>query len=380
MKKHLSSISICFAPVTGQSCTTFVLYNSGQPIYGKSYDWFHVPSFVIVNKRGVAKTAIPFPQEPDAKQISWTSKFGNVTFSTFGRELPFDGINEAGLFVSSMGLVGIKYPPPDSRPPIDPLQWVQYQLDNFSTVDEVIASDKNMRIRVPDFLHWEQDSGGLHYLVSDSKGNCASIELLGGKMVCHTGENLPFKVLTNNTYDKSLSYLGRYKGYGGFLPISLSKLLINFALTPLQNSLSRFACAADMIQKFNSQTSGPVVDYAFNILSSVKQPRLSVVPTQWNAVYDSANKQIHFYSRNNDRIRSFNLSAFDFSCTTPVKVLDINADLSGDVTNSFVDYTKEIDLKMLKGAIVAPRGARKLPEATIAYLAAYPETTVCTEK
>ena len=125
-----------------------------------------------------------------------------------------------------------------------------------------------------------------------------------------------------------------------------------------------------MVKKYRPQSSGPAVDYAFQILQDVEMN-----PTHhsalWSAVYDSVNKQIHFRSWNNDQIRSIDLSAFDYSCTTPVKVLDVSADLSGDVTNSFVDYTKEIDLEMLN--------ALGLSQAAIDYLSSYPDTTVCTE-
>ena len=50
-----------------------------------------------------------------------------------------------------------------------------------------------------------QEQAGLHYLVSDSTGKCASIEFLKGKMVCHTGWTMPVKVLVgaNSTYDHS---------------------------------------------------------------------------------------------------------------------------------------------------------------------------------
>jgi choloylglycine hydrolase len=204
-----SVLCICLVPVTGRSaCTTFVLDNNGQPVYGKNADSEQIPSFVIVNKRGVAKTSMPFPKlEPDAPQISWTSKFGSVTLAYYGREMPFEGINEAGLFVSSVGMNDTEYPPPDSRTPLNGLQWVQYQLDNFCTVDEVIASDTSVRIQ-------GQGSGGGHYLVSDNKGNCASIEFLGGKMVCHTGAAMPYKVLTNSTYDQSVAFLKWFWGYG----------------------------------------------------------------------------------------------------------------------------------------------------------------------
>ena len=360
MKKYLSSIvfiiiCICLVPAAGLSCTTFVLDNNGQPVYGKNMDWHThlLSSFVIVNKQGVAKISALQPQEPNAKTIRWTSKFGSVTFNFFAREFPFEGINEAGLFVSTMGLYNdTEYPPSDSRPSISGFQWVQYQLDNFSTVDEVIASDQNIRI---------QDSHGEHYLVSDSKGNCASIELVDGKMVCHTGATMPYKVLTNSTYDQSVDFLKWFSGYGGFFPI--------FHPVFYRSPLLIFAIATDKVQKYSPQDSGDAVDYSFQILQDVE-----MVPIQksamWSSVYDIANKQIFFRSWNNLRIRSFNLSAFDFSCVTPVKVLDVNADLSGDVTNNFVDYTKEIDLEMLKHW--------NLTDAAIDYLSTYPDTTVCT--
>jgi choloylglycine hydrolase len=349
-----SVLCICLLPVAGLPCTTFVLNNNGQPIYGKNADWEHIPGYVVVNKRGVAKTSMFLPIEPDAKRISWTSKFGSVTLTPVARELPFEGLNETGLFISTMGLfTDTEYPPPDSRPAMNGLQWVQYQLDNFSTVDEVIASNKNIRI---------QDSRGDHFLISDSRGKCASIEFLKGKLVCHTGWTMPVKVLANSTYNQSIAYFWQQRFNNFFSPIPIPE--------EPRPSLDRFAVAVERVKKYRPQRSGPAVDYAFQILQDVEMS-----PTYhsalWSAVYDSANKQIHFRSWNNDQIRSIDLSALDYSCTTPVKVLDISADLSGDVSNSFVDYTKEVNLEMLNHW--------GFPQEAIDYMSSYPDTTVCTE-
>ena len=360
MKKRLSSIifsilCICLAPISGHSaCTTFVLNNNGQPVYGKNADSEPIPSFVIVNKREVAKTSMFLAQEPGAKRISWTSKFGSVTFTFVARELPFEGLNEAGLFISTMGLfTDTEYPQPDSRPAINTLQWVQYQLDNFSTVDEVIASNKNIRI---------QDSRGDHYLISDRRGKCASIEFLKGELVCHTGWTMPVKVLANSTYNQSIAYYRQQRFKNVFSPIPIPE--------EIRPSLDRFALAADRVKRYRPWRSGPAVDYAFQILQDVETS-----PTYhsalWSVVYDSANKQIHFRSWNNDQIRWIDLNALDFSCTTSVKVLDVSADLSGDVSNSFVDYTKEVNLEMLNHW--------GFSQAALDYLSSYPDTTVCTE-
>ena len=344
MKKHLSSIiftiiCICLVPVTGLACTTFMLDNNGQPVYGKNSDWMeHIPGYVIINKRGVAKTSVVL-LEPAAIPISWTSKFGSVTFNIFSRERPQEGINEAGLFITILGAEGVandEYPQPDSRQPMGDIQLTQYHLDNFSTVDEVIASFQSIRPA----KHAEDSPIPFpgQWLVGDSRGKCATIEFLDGKLVCHTGWTLPVRVLSNSTYGPSLAYFRWFRFLNIFFPIPLPE--------DSGPALNRFVIAGDMVKKYRPKRSGPAVDYAFQILQDVEMNPAHDTAL-WSAVYDSANKQIHFRSWNNDQIRSIDLSALDFSCTTPVKVLDTRADLSGDVTNSFVDYTKEIDLEML---------------------------------
>jgi choloylglycine hydrolase len=342
-----------------------MLDNSGQPVYGKNMDWAPpIPGYVIVNKRGVAKTSFYLALEPDANSISWISQFGSVTFTHYAREMPFEGINEAGLFISTMAGEGLEkdaYPEPDSRTPLLTLQWIQYQLDNFSTVAEVIAGFQSIRIYKPP--ENPRSPGPAHWFVSDSTGKCASIEFIKGEMVCRTGWTMPVKVLANSTYDHSIAYFWQQRLENFFSPIPISE-------DDIRTSLDRFALAADRVKRYRPWRSGPAVDYAFQILQDVEMS--AIFPTAvWSAVYDSANKQIHFSSWNNDQIRLIDLSALDFSCTTPVKVLDVSADLSGDVTDSLVDHTKEIDIEMLN--------SWGLSQAAIDYLSSYPDTTVCTE-
>lgn len=352
MKKQLSSIlfiiiCICLAPNTGLACTAFVLDNGTSPVIGFNFDYGAGAGLVMVNKRGFSKVAVPNPNEPDAKLATWTSKFGSVTFNYVSREFPGLGMNEAGLVIEALMLKEGKYPESDSRAILyGPTQWVQYQLDNFSTVEEVIASDKNVRIS-------KIQSGGIpdHFLVSDATGNCASIEFIDGKMVCHTGDTMPAKVLTNSLYDKSVKFFKLFDGFGGSLPIRLSSILIKCFRNPFNNAIPRFVCAADMVKNFGAQTSEPAVDYAFDILSSVVEPTHSYGPTQWSIVNDVHNGRIYFRTHTNNKIRQIDFNAFDFSCTTPVKVLNLNDDLSGDVTNNFVDYTDQMNRDLLKSSI-----------------------------
>jgi len=281
------------------------------------------------------------------------------------REWPFDGINEAGLFITILqgeGLQKDEYPIPDSRTPFGQYPLVQYLLDNFSTVDEVIASFQSIRVARPADNSTGQGQPANHWFVGDSKGKCASIEFLNGEMVCHTGWTMPVKVLANSTYAESIDYFRWFRFTNIFFPIP--------PIERFRPSLYRFAIAADRVKKYRPKRSGPAVDYAFQILQDVEVSPNDYASV-WGVVYDSANKQILFRSWNNDKIRWLNLSSLDFSCTTPVKVLDISADLSGDVSNSLVDYTKEIDLEMLN--------SWGFPQELIDALLSYPDTTVCTE-
>ena len=69
---------------------------------GKNFDWFIRDALIIVNKRNVSKTACVPLDGAGGELVSWTSKYGSVTFNLMGREFSFDGMNEAGLVVSDM--------------------------------------------------------------------------------------------------------------------------------------------------------------------------------------------------------------------------------------------------------------------------------------
>jgi penicillin V acylase-like amidase (Ntn superfamily) len=104
---------------------------------------------------------------------------------------------------------------------------------------------------------------------------------------------------------------------------------------------------------------------------------MSVEPiyTQWSIVYDIKNLKVYFRTRGNEQIRYFALSSFDFSCKTPIKILDMQADLSGDVTKKFIDYTQQINRKLLGNTPLL-----SLPEDVLDKLSKYAETTTCTNK
>lgn len=97
-------------------------------------------------------------------------------------------------------------------------------------------------------------------------------------------------------------------------------------------SLKRFVWAARGVEEWDSEANGSPIDYAFEILDKV-----AVQFTMFRIVYDPGHNRIHYFNQSNPHARSIDCSAFDYSCETPVKVLDINAGQAGDVTQMFTD-------------------------------------------
>jgi choloylglycine hydrolase len=314
-------------------------------VVGKNFDWHNGNALIVVNKRNVTKTAYLYPDRTGGQPAGWISKYGSATVNFLGREFPFSGMNEAGLVISGMMLSLTEYPAPDARPAIWNLQWMQYQLDTAATVADVIASDTVLRISNSDLCL------PAHFFVCDSQGHCASIEFLDGVLVYHTQETMPVKVLTNNIYSTDLEYWENEE-----IPVP-----------DVYSSAQRFCTATEMLEDYDPETSRPATDYTFNILSDLTWN----APTQWSIAYDVQHRRISFHTLDNANIRYFDMNSFDFSCQTPVRVLDIQEDLSGNVAGDFIDYTYELNRTLIS------KTRNDAPDEVLDALAYYPETLEC---
>jgi len=342
----LAATILALQPVPeSDACTTFCLRRGSAAVFGKNYDWSVGDGMVMVNKRGVAKTAALPPQE---KPAQWVSRYGSVTFNQYGREFPNGGMNEAGLVVELMWLDQTRYPGPDGRPALGCLEWIQYQLDNFATAGEVARNAGRLRI---------SSDAKVHYLACDKSGSCAAVEFIDGKPVVHAGASLPARALTNHPYEDSLRFRERNRGD--------AKALQGIG------SLQRFARAAERVDEYSTHGGDPV-RYAFDTLDDVAQGSY----TRWSIVYELKAGRIHWRTRENRRVRSVALSAFDFSCATPVKLLDIGSG-AGNVARRFADYTPEANRRLVTSAIRQTEFLANMPPQAVAEAARHPETTSC---
>lgn len=332
------------------ACSIFTLAKGRELIVGNNDDWFCNVAYLMVNPRGMTKQNF---LSSAGKKLEWTSKYGSVTINFNYLGAASGGMNEAGLVIDEAWPGHCRYPAPDDRPPFDEAQWIQYQFDNCSTVDEVIQTDS--KLRVVSFF------GQSHYFVCDQSGKAAVIEWIDGKMVVHilTGDNVP--VLTNDDYDWSLSELQKCKGFGGDKPIGNSP-----------SSLDRFCRAAEMVKRFATNNDFAAVDYGFDILENVSQPS-----TMFNWVYDISNRTICYKTAQSREIKKVPLNRFDISSNGPMLMADILTTKSGDITGNFEPFTPGKSRDFVTRVVKRWREehfAMHITDAEVEKMIQYPET------
>jgi penicillin V acylase-like amidase (Ntn superfamily) len=156
-----------------------------------------------------------------------------------------------------------------------------------------------------------------------------------GKMVSHTGSDLPLKVLTNTSYAGSLmewrSYLSQEET-GRSVPAMGT------------SSRDRFVRAARRVTAFKTTDSETAVRTAFDILEDASSQKTGAMPPCWSIVFDAENLQVHFRTIVHTSIRTIDFRKMDFSCQTPAKMNDINERLSGDISDQLKDFSFDAHL------------------------------------
>jgi len=293
-----------------QACSTFKLQKGNELLYGHNLNQpgMNVPGLIFVNKRGVFKigrsgSEMLTKEKANPSSLIWISRFGSVTFSTFGRDMPDGGINEAGLYIWEMS-DETEYPKNDALPKLIQMNWMQYVLDNFSTTEEAAASASEIEI----------DGWGWHYFVGDARGHCAGIEFIKGRVVIHQGEDMPVPALFNEPYEREMGLLGYFRGFGGAYAPDLD-----------DKRIPRFVKTAVMIRDYDPAKDA--VEYGQRMLDKIKVNEVS----DWSVLVDVRRGNIYFKNAWNPEWKSFSLAGLDFSNAAPVLILNMDQKQAGDV-------------------------------------------------
>ena len=312
------------------ACSTFLFNKNDTVIIAHNLDdYIEVPGAVFINKRDVLKESISWTdftcmcaKKMKNTRIQWVSKYGSVTYNTWGKDFIDGGMNEQGLYIGEMTLLGTSWLE-SQNPAFHHHFFMQYVLDNFRTTEEVISILDN--IRIDGHCQW-------HYFVADKYGNTAVIEFLNEKMNIYEGEQMPVRVLCNRAYDKELK----------LLPDNDSIYNLMLENEYVSKDL-RFMLAAKKIDEYNEKTGISSINYAFSILKEMDMGN-----NRWSVVYDLTNGKMFFRTSLGQEIKFIDFKSLDFNCNTPVRLFDIKSDVSGDVTNKFVDYSPELNEEFIQ--------------------------------
>ncbi len=347
MNKLFSSLLLLSLSIqTAYPCTIFSLHTNNQQWVGRTFDWSYGHANIHTNKRNVTKTSVRLL--PTDVPSTWTSKFGSVTFTQFGKEFPTGGMNEAGMMIDALELKSSIYLPPDSKASFNELQFIQFVLDNYSSVEELAKDLVDIRLAPV--------GSKLHYFTCDIR-NCMTIEYVGGKLVTHLSGTLPISGLANNNYDEHLDYTKDFISFGGTKPIVLDS----------KDSLDRFT-RSNYNAKFIDQQNDKIQSL-FSWLDD-----LGSVNNRWQLIYNQDEKTISFRVKNKfDKQRLIDLKKFDFDCHTPTQFFDVDSDFEGSINSAFVDFDLKANFDMIKKSVQM----QKLPPQLADRLAIYPNETKC---
>ncbi len=310
---------VLVAPLYGtvEACTSFTHNTPEGIVFGTNLDLLTpTDGLVFVNRRGIAKENIR--KNTDEKKLKWVSQYGSITFNVVGRGFVWSGMNEAGLVISSMEWRDSEYPISDERTPFDPGSWMQYVLDNFASVDEVIQTDSTVR-PVTDDGGWPS-----HFLVADAQGRSAALDYIDGKLVVYTGKSLPIRAMTNMSYGRALE---AYQNGGA-----------RWWWSNPGHSAERFATAAKRMSSFTHSKDLNATPHAFDTLVEVADQY-----TKWSVVYNIDMRKIWFRSITSGAIKYLTMESFDFSCTSPLLMMDIDTTLKGNVNDAFIPYNRQVN-------------------------------------
>lgn len=213
------------------------------------------------------------------------------------------------------------YEPPDDRPVLSTLRWVNFVLDQFATVAEAVLGLADVRVAPVSLQGLDL---GVHLALEDASGDCAIVEPVNGRMVVHHGPE--YRIMANSpSLTEHLANRNRYRPFGGELPPPGDI-----------TSLDRFVRAS----YFHHYLPKPVdnretVAEVFQVLSTVAKPfgapypEGDIYPTRWISAVDVTNLDYYFWSRMSPNMVWLRMADL---FGRPAGVVDLFTDgLTGDV-------------------------------------------------
>lgn len=279
--------------------------------------------------------------------LTWTSKYGSLIATCFDM-ISVDGLNEAGLAGHILWLAESEYGDlNNNRPKLSQTIWLQYFLDNFSTVKQAVAWIKETDVQV---VQMSDPADGvtlaLHLALEDASGDSCIIEYIDGHPVVY--HSSAYHVMTNSpTYDQQLQLIKNFEGLGGTQPLPGSNTAQD-RFTRASYYMSRLPDTQDQVQAIASM---------FSVIHNAAQPfripdsgKPDASQTLWQTVTDLTNGLYVFEATTRPNTIWMSLKNFDFSEGSDQMKLNLIDGLTvenGYVSNVEKDFINGGELKFL---------------------------------
>ncbi len=308
-----------------------VLWQSpdNQVFVGRTQDWTEKAGHAFrVHPRGVQRTGA-VAENPHR----WTSKYGSLVMTAYDIAT-HEGLNEMGLSGHILYLAAENgFGQRDARrEAIGVTQWLQYYLDNYATVAEAVAAQRNFTFQIEPLILPNGFPTEVHLSLSDKTGDSAVIEYVNGTARIYHDRR--FTVMTNEpTYDKQIENLRQYRTFGGDKPLPGER-------TPMDRFV-RAAYYASGLQKPSNPGEGAA--FMFSVIRNISVPfglgdpnKPNIASTIFRTVQDLTGQRYYFESTFAPNVVWVDYSKIDFSAGRPeleFKVEKNIFEIHGDVTS-----------------------------------------------
>ncbi len=318
---------------TAYACSRVVYQGpNGTIITARSMDW----NEDMGTNLWVFPTGMERNGEVGPNSLKWTSKYGSVIATGYDKAST-DGMNEKGLVANLLWLAESEYEVWDQKKTgLSIAAWVQYVLDSYSTVDEAVTGlNKQDFVIVTGGTPGRTSLATLHLAISDSSGDNAIFEYIGGKLVIHHSRS--YQVMTNSpTYEKQIALNEYWKQIGGTV-----------MLPGTNRAADRFVRASFYINAIpQTENTRLAIASVFSVIRNVSVPlgistpgQPNISSTRWRTVADQKNKIYFFESATTPNTFWVEFKDLNFSRTGKVKKLSIsnNETYTGNTADKFVE-------------------------------------------
>jgi choloylglycine hydrolase len=326
-------------------CTRVIFSDDGKTVItGRSMDWNDdMHSNLYVFPRGITRAA-GGQKDP----LTWTSKYGSVVVSAY-EIASADGMNEKGLVGNLLYLAESDYGQANGKPILPISMWVQYVLDNFASVAEAVDALQSEPFRIGIIKIPNGRAASLHLCISDSTGDSAIFEYVGGKLTIHHGKE--YKVMTNSPiYDQQLALRTYWQHIGGmtFMPGTISAadrfVRTSFFVDAAPKKVDDRYITAVPNKSFNNQALASTLGILRAIgvplgIASETEPNIS--SSLWRTLSDHNNRVYYFDSATTPSVFWVDFKNVNFDKGQPIKKLKVQDGMiyAGDTAQQFTDST-----------------------------------------